>query len=45
MLLFPTLCQVQLVVDSVKSNKLRVSSLFCDSAIVYDDDFVGILNG
>jgi len=45
MLLFPTLCQVQLVVDSVASNELRVSSLFCHLAFVYDDDFVGVLNG
>jgi len=44
-LLFPTLCQVQLVVDSVACNELRVSSLFRHLAIVYYDDFVGVLNG
>ena len=43
-LLLTTLCQVQLVVDSLARHELRVSALLHDTTMVNDDDFVGVLN-
>jgi len=43
-LLLTTLCEVQLVVDSLARHELRVSALLHDTTMVNDDDFVGVLN-